>query len=122
MPPENSKKNWADRLALFKIHLSPQASVALSRVMLALIIVTPIVIFLLPIDFFDHGKPMCLSQILFDVECYGCGLTRACKHLMHLDFESAFYYNMGSFLVLPLVGILWVKWGIQVYRSLKSAA
>jgi hypothetical protein len=90
--------------------------------MLALIIVTPIVIFLLPIDFFDHGKPMCLSQILFDVECYGCGLTRACKHLMHLDFESAFYYNMGSFLVLPLVGILWVKWGIQVYRSLKSAA
>jgi hypothetical protein len=41
---------------------------------------------------------------------------------MHLDFESAFYYNMGSFIVLPLVGLLWIKWGIQEFKFLAKAA
>jgi hypothetical protein len=122
MHPKTSKHKWTDRLAIFKLNLSPKASVALSRATLLLIIAVPVVIFLLPIDFFDHGKPMCLSRIMFDMECYGCGLTRACKHLMHLDFESAFYYNMGSFIVLPLVGLLWIKWGIQEYKFLVKAA
>jgi hypothetical protein len=120
MHPKAPKNKLVDRLALFNISLSFKANIALSRAILALIILLPIVIFLLPIDFFDHGKPMCLSQIIFKMECYGCGLTRACKHLMHFDFERAFYYNMGSFVILPLVGILWIKWGLDKYKFLKN--
>jgi hypothetical protein len=87
---------------------------------LLLIILLPLIIFLLPIDFFNQGKSICLSKVLLKTECYACGLTRACKHLMHLDFEAAFQYNMGSFIVFPLIAFLWIKWYFEERRRLKN--
>ncbi|MFN4830538.1 MAG: DUF2752 domain-containing protein [Sphingomonadales bacterium] len=122
MPQKTSKQKWVDKLTLFRISFSPVQRIALSRVILCFLVVTPVIIFLLPIDFFDQGTSLCLSQLLFDSECYACGLTRGCKHLLHLDVENAFAYNMGSFLALPLVSFLWLKWFIsewRLYRSLR---
>lgn len=64
---------------------------------------------LLPADYFDTGTPMCLSVILFDINCYGCGMTRGVMHLIHLEFTKAWEFNKLSFIVFPLlVGmILW---------------
>ncbi|HBF20674.1 MAG TPA: hypothetical protein DDW81_11285 [Cryomorphaceae bacterium] len=56
----------------------------------------------LPADHFDHGEPVCVSTVLFDTECYGCGMTRAIQHLLHADFTEAWKYNKLSFIVLPL--------------------
>ena len=120
MHQKTSKNIWSDRLAIFKLDLPIKVRVALSKATLLFVITVPIILFLLPLDFFDHGKPFCLSRLLFDMECYGCGLTRACKHLMHLDYERAFYYNISSFIVLPIIGILWIKWGIQECRFLAT--
>lgn len=86
---------------------------------LALIVLLPIVLLLLPADHFDAGESICLSQVLFNFECYGCGMTRACQHLIHLDFENAFAYNMGSFLALPALGIVWVQWFFKEMRHLR---
>lgn len=83
---------------------------------LAFLVLFPIVLLLLPADFFDHGEAICPSKRFFDIECLGCGMTRGVMHLIHLDFDTALYYNMGSFLVMPAIGYLWVKWALAAYK------
>ena len=70
---------------------------------LIILILIPIILFLLPANFFDSGKSICLSVFLFDSECYACGLTRAIQHLIHLDFSIGYGYNKLSIIVLPLL-------------------
>jgi hypothetical protein len=77
---------------------------------------TPVVLLLLPADFFDHGRSMCLSVLLFNRQCPACGMTRACMHLIHRDFEDAYAYNMMSFIVMPLLCIVWVQWFIKEFK------
>ena len=78
----------------------------------------PVLIYLLPENYFDEGESYCLSKVIFNTECYGCGLSKACKHLLHLNFEKAFEYNMISFLALPLLGVIWIKWYLQKRKEL----
>ena len=88
---------------------------------LAVIIFTPVVLMFLPADFFDNGsQSLCISRLLFDQECPACGMTRACQHLIHFDFEDAFAYNMMSFIALPFLGVVWIKWGLKENKTLKA--
>jgi hypothetical protein len=87
---------------------------------LAVIILTPIVLMFLPADFFDNGESICISKVFFNVECYACGMTRACQHLIHFDFEDAYAYNMLSFIALPLLGVVWIQWGLKEYKIFKA--
>lgn len=87
---------------------------------LAFIVVTPVVLLILPAGFFDNGTAICLSKVLLGRECPACGMTRACQHLIHFDFEEAFAYNMMSFIVLPLLAVVWIKWGLKEYKTLKK--
>jgi hypothetical protein len=90
---------------------------------LAFIILTPVILLILPADFFDNRTSICLSKVLFHFECYACGLTRGIMHLIHLEFEEAFAYNMLSFLILPLMVIIWIQWFLKewsVYKRLKA--
>lgn len=73
-------------------------------------IVIPIVLLILPADYFDKGESICISRTLFDIECYACGLTRACMHLIHFQFVDAYYFNPLSFVVFPLLACLWAMW------------
>jgi len=83
--------------------------------------VIPIMLLILPANYFDTGKSLCLSQVLFQQECYGCGMTKACMHLIHFDIGGAYYYNALSFAVLPMLCMMWLvgtlkKWKfISVY-------
>ena len=87
---------------------------------LVLIIATPILLLLLPAGFFDGGESVCLSKLLLNRDCPACGLTRGCMHLIHLRWEEAYAYNMMSFFALPMVGIVWVQWGIKELRVFKA--
>ena len=90
-------------------------------VKLLFIVITPVVLLGLPGDFFDHGGvSLCVSKLLFNQECPACGMTRACQHLIHFQFEEAFSYNMMSFVVLPLLGVVWIKWGLKEYKVFKA--
>ena len=89
---------------------------------LAFIVLTPLVLLILPADFFDNRRSLCVSK-LFDFECYACGLTRGIMHLIHLQFEEAFAYNMLSFIVLPLLIVIWIQWFFKewnVYKRMKQ--
>lgn len=74
-----------------------------------LIIIAPLVLFLLPINFFDAGKSICLSKTLAGIECYACGMTRAVMHMIHFDFKGAWEFNKLSFIVLPMLVPIWMK-------------
>jgi hypothetical protein len=84
------------------------------------LVIAPLVLFLLPADFFDTGESICLSVQLFDMQCYGCGMTRAIQHLIHFDFQDAYEYNKLSFLVVIVLLIVWFQEIRRVLRLLKQ--
>ena len=55
------------------------------------------------------GNYICPFLYLFKIPCPGCGMTRACKALLRLDFRAAIHYNY----LFP-IPILWV--GYQSIR------
>ena len=69
----------------------------------------PIILLILPADYFDNGQTICASVLLFDIECYGCGMTRAVMHFIHFEFTKALEYNKLVILVFPLLTLLWLK-------------
>jgi hypothetical protein len=89
---------------------------------LGTLIVVPIVLLVLPASYFDKGRPMCLSILLFNQECYGCGMTRSIMHLIHLEWEDALYYNPLGFVVFPLLAFVWLRWFLQAYKAYRVAA
>lgn len=87
---------------------------------LIILLAAPIVFIILPADYFDTGKSICLSVLLFNKTCPGCGMTRAVQHLIHFDFAEAFQYNKMCFIVFPLVVYLWGKEVWQTYKKVKN--
>jgi hypothetical protein len=71
--------------------------------------IAPLVLILLPADFFDKGESICLSKTLAGLECYACGLTRATMHFVHFEFQKAWEFNRLSFIVVPMLLPLWLK-------------
>jgi hypothetical protein len=87
---------------------------------LLFIVAAPITILLLPVNFFDSGKSICLSTLLFDTECYACGLTRGMMHLVHFDFMNAYAYNPLSFVVFIPLTVVWIQWFLKERKALKA--
>ena len=73
------------------------------------LLLLPIVLILLPSTFFDSGNTICMSVVFFNLECYGCGLTRAIQHLIHLELDQAMYFNKLSLVVLPSLIFYYIK-------------
>ena len=84
---------------------------AIHLLWLAALLLCPIVLWLLPVEYFNsEGVLACPSRSLFDIECLGCGLTRAVMHFHHFEFQEAIYYHMGVVLFYPFLVWLWQKW------------
>lgn len=84
---------------------------------LLILVAIPVVLLILPADYFDNGKTICLSVLLFNRTCPGCGMTRAVQHMIHFDFTEAWHYNRMSVVVVPLLIGIWVG---EVYRMIKK--
>ena len=52
--------------------------------------------------------------------CGGCGITRMCSALIHLDFAAAFYYNCVYTTLLPLWFITGISYLYNYVRYGKS--
>lgn len=71
----------------------------------------PVVLWLLPADYFtEHTLLTCPSQSLFDIECLGCGMTRAVMFFHHFEFAEAVFYNPAVVVVYPFAVWLWQHW------------
>lgn len=75
------------------------------------LLVFPVLLYLMPSVFFDHtGFELCPSKAFFNVECPGCGMTRAVMHMHHLEWDEAIYYNYGIVLIYPGLILVWFYW------------
>ena len=92
----------------------------LLKIYLGGLILIPIVLLVLPSDFFDHGQTVCVSVLLFNQECVGCGITRGIQHLLHLDFLTAYEFNKLSLIVLPLLMYLWFNELKRIKKMIKN--
>tara|TARA_B100000683_G_C12433656_1_gene532906 strand:- start:674 stop:961 length:288 start_codon:yes stop_codon:yes gene_type:complete len=90
----------------------------LLRFYFVILILIPLILIFLPANFFDSGDSVCLSIMIFDKECYACGMTRAIQHLIHLDFAKAISFNKLSILVFPLLIVSYFKEIRRIYRVL----
>jgi len=78
------------------------------------LLAVPIVLWILPSTFFDNtGIEICPSKAIFDIECFGCGITRGVMHLHHFEFSDALYFNALSFIVYPFLICLWLIWTVR---------
>lgn len=82
----------------------------------------PLVLLLLPANFFDTGQSMCLSVLLLGKTCYGCGLTRGVQHFIHFDFDAAWQFNKLTFIVVPLLLIVWGAEVLSTFKKIKFNA
>lgn len=85
-----------------------RSNILLSRLLFW--VAVPVTLLLLPATFFDTGTPLCPSMLFLGEECPGCGMTRACMHLIHFGFDDAFDYNALSYVVFPVFAFYWAKW------------
>ncbi len=86
-------------------------------IVLIFMIVSPIILWFLPADFFDSGEYItCPSVAFFNTECFGCGMTRAVMHFHHFQYPEAFFFNYGVIVVYPLLFLLWVQAFIELRR------
>ncbi len=83
------------------------------------LIAVPLVLLLLPSNFFDTGESVCVSVLLFDTTCYGCGITRAVQHFMHFEFAEAYAYNKLVLVVLPALFYGWQDELRKTYKKIK---
>jgi hypothetical protein len=61
---------------------------------LSALVLVPIILWILPGDYFDQGDTIvCPSKRFLDIECLGCGMTRAVMHLHNFQFTDAIFFN-----------------------------
>ena len=84
---------------------------------LGALLLFPIVLWMLPAELFDAGEVLCPTRRFFDVECFGCGSTRAIMHLHHFDLETALYHNSLSPLFYVALVVIWFTWVFETVRT-----
>ncbi len=82
-----------------------------------LILVLPILLYLVPIEWLNKQHTICLFKNIFGIDCYGCGITRAVFSSLHLKFETAFAYNKMVVIVFPLLIYIWIKTTRSFYKK-----
>jgi hypothetical protein len=80
------------------------------------VVFIPFVLLVLPSDLFDSGPTICISKLITDIDCPGCGITRAVQHALHFEFQTAWEYNKLFVVIFPLLGWLYIQ---EVYQTIK---
>lgn len=59
----------------------------------------------------------CVFHLVTGLECPGCGVTRMCVALMHLDFKRAYASNQMIFILSPVLLILFLTCVVGYIRK-----
>lgn len=59
----------------------------------------------------------CLFKALFDIECWGCGMTRAIVEIWHLHIAASYTYNK---LAIPTMCVIVLVFVTELYRVVSS--
>ena len=92
----------------------------IQKLYLFVLICIPIILVVIPADFFDNGDSLCLSVVFLEKECYACGMTRAIQHFIHFDFSIGYTYNKLSVIVFPLLILSYFNEIKRIIKIIKS--
>ena len=84
------------------------------------ILIVPFILWILPANFFDTGQSICLSKLLMERDCPGCGMTRAVQHAIHGEFILAFGFNKVIIVIMPLFIFIYLRLLQGTIRRLKT--
>lgn len=91
------------------------------QIKLFIYLIVPILIFMIPVEGIEASPVPCLSRLILQRECIGCGITRACINAIHFNFERAFAYNKLVIIVLPLCIYVYLYTIYKIYKKLKES-
>jgi hypothetical protein len=83
---------------------------------MGLYILFPFGFALIPASRIEASPPLCLSRLLFNLPCPGCGMTRAVSCVLHGHFRRALCHNRRVLLVLPLLAVVWWRALVAEWR------
>ena len=63
-------------------------------------------------------SPQCIFQYFFNVDCWGCGMTRAILEIFRLNFKNALLLNPLSPIVIILLFLIFCK-ELSASRTIK---
>ena len=100
------------------MNISPQRrGEILNKLSFSVILVLPILLYLVPLDWLNKQHTICLFKNIFGIDCYGCGITRAVLSGLHFNFEDAINYNIMVVIVLPLLIYIWIRITMSLYNK-----
>jgi hypothetical protein len=91
-----------------------------NRFILIGLVVLPLILFFVDVDSVENNQSLCLSVVLFNQECYGCGMGRALINLLHFNILAAYHFNPLSLIVFPLLVFVWLKEILKKIRVLRK--
>jgi hypothetical protein len=85
----------------------------------------PIVLWVLPSDYFHQGSVWCPSKLIWNWDCPFCGLIRATQHAMHLEWKAAWEFNKMIVGFFPVCVFLWLYvcrrlWTMKPHQQIVS--
>jgi hypothetical protein len=107
-------------MGIIKTNFNKLDGVVLRVLFVVILTSVPVLLLLLPAAYFDKGESICISRVLFDQECYGCGITRAVQHMLHGEVRTAFALHPASVVVTPIGIVLWFKYWILNLRAART--
>lgn len=90
------------------------------KIKMAAMILLPFFLYFLPKTQFDKGVTLCIFTIITGHNCLGCGMTRACMRLIHLDIPGAMEFNKLSLIVFPVLCFFYAKEFLNTYKKHQS--
>lgn len=76
-----------------------------------------IILYSIPIKENPILENICLYKLIFGVECWNCGMTRAFLSVLHFNFLQAMEYNKNVIFVFPLTVIVYLySWYKYIFK------
>lgn len=75
---------------------------------LSILFLIPVFVILFVYIVIHNNIQICLFKNLFNIKCFGCGMTRAIYSIMEGNFYNAFLFNKISIFLIPIGLIFWI--------------
>ena len=98
----------------------PKATLSRTICKLAILLLSPITLYLIPLEGIYNGESLCLFKRCLGIECIGCGITRAFFSVLYGKFALAWEYNPLIAIVFPLSVWIWTKETIKTVKKVKD--
>lgn len=98
----------------------PKATQSRAICKLLALLLIPVALYLVPLENIYNGESLCLFKRCMNIECWGCGITRAFFSVLHGYFALAWEYNSLIIILFPLSAWLWSKEVFKACKELKD--